>query len=94
MVDLAKNAVAGEVTDTPGVHGFAVAPDLQRGFSTNGKEAKVSVVDLKTLSTISKVDTGESPDALVYEPRRGAVYVFNQQGNSATGDRRKVSKRC
>jgi YVTN family beta-propeller protein len=84
VVDLAKNAVAGEVTDTPGVHGFAVAPDLQRGFSTNGKEAKVSVVDLKTLSTISKLDTGESPDALVYEPRRGEVYVFNHKGNSAT----------
>jgi YVTN family beta-propeller protein len=84
VVDLAKNAVAGEVTDTPGVHGFAVAPDLQRGFSSNGKEAKVSVVDLKTLSTISKVDTGESPDALVYEPRRGEVYVFNHKGNSAT----------
>ena len=84
VVDLAKNAVAGEITDTPGVHGFVVAPELQRGFSTNGKEAKVSVVDLKTLSTISKVDTGESPDALVYEPRRGEVYVFNHKGNSVT----------
>lgn len=84
VVDLAKNTVAGEVTDTPGVHGFVVAPELQRGFSSNGKEAKVSVVDLKTLSTISKVDTGESPDALVYEPRRGEVYVFNHKGNSAT----------
>jgi YVTN family beta-propeller protein len=84
VVDLAKNAVAGEITDTPGVHGFVVAPELQRGFSSNGKEAKVSVVDLKTLSTISKVDTGEGPDALVYEPHRGEVYVFNHKGNSAT----------
>jgi YVTN family beta-propeller protein len=84
VVDLEKNAVAGEVTDTPGVHGFVVAPELQRGFSSNGKEAKVSVVDLKTLSTISKVDTGEGPDALVYEPHRGEVYVFNHKGNSAT----------
>ena len=84
MVDLAKNAVAGEITDTPGVHGFVVAPELQRGFSTNGKEAKVSVVDLKTLSTISKVDSGENPDALVYDARRGEVYVFNHKGNSAT----------
>ena len=84
VVDLVKNAVAGEITDTPGVHGFVVAPELQRGFSSNGKEAKVSVVDLKTLSTISKVDSGENPDALVYEPRRGEVYVFNHTGNSAT----------
>ena len=84
VVDLAKSAVAGEITDTPGVHGFVVAPELQRGFSTNGKEGKASVVDLKTLSTTSKVDTGEGPDAGVYEPRRGEVYVFNHKGNSAT----------
>ncbi len=84
VVDLEKNSVAGEIVDTPGVHGFVVAPDQQRGFSTNGKEAKVSVVDLKTLSTISKVETGENPDALVYEPRRGEVYVFNHTGKSAT----------
>src|SRR5450432_320908 len=84
VVDLEKNAVAGEITDTPGVHGFAVAPEFQRGFSTNGKEAKVSVVDLKTLSTISKVETGEGPDALVYDAKRGEVYVFNHRGNSVT----------
>src|SRR5437588_1140909 len=55
VVDLEKNAVAGEIADTPGVHGFVVAPELGRGFSSNGKEAKASVVDLKTLHTISKV---------------------------------------
>jgi YVTN family beta-propeller protein len=84
VVDLEKNALAGEIADTPGVHGFAVAPEFQRGFSTNGKEAKVSVVDLKTLSTISKVETGEGPDALVYDGKRGEVYVFNHRGNSVT----------
>ena len=61
VVDLEKNAVAGEITDTPGVHGFVAVPELQRGFSSNGKEAKSSVVDLKTLRTISKVDTGKIP---------------------------------
>ncbi len=84
VVDLNKNAVAGEIADTPGVHGFVAVPELQRGFSSNGKEAKSSVVDLKTLKTVSKIDTGESPDALVYEPLRGEVYVFNHKGNSAT----------
>src|SRR5438132_13273813 len=84
VVDLEKNAVAGEIADTPGVHAFVAAPEVQRGFSTNGKEAKVSVVDLKTLATISKVDTGEGPDAIVYDAKRGEVYVFNHKGNSAT----------
>jgi YVTN family beta-propeller protein len=84
VVDLEKNAVAGEITDTPGVHGLIAVPELQRGFSSNGKEAKISVVDLKTLKTITKLDSGENPDALVYEPKRGEVYVFNAKGQSAT----------
>jgi YVTN family beta-propeller protein len=84
VVDLGTNTVVGEIADTPGVHGFVAVPELQRGFSTNGKEAKSSVVDLKTLKTISKIDTGEGPDALVYEPHRGEVYVFNHKGNSAS----------
>src|SRR5258707_9779864 len=84
VVDLNKNAVAGEIADTPGVHGFVAVPELKRGFSSNGKENKSSVVDLTTLKTVSKIDTGESPDALVYEPLRGEVYVFNHKGNSAT----------
>ena len=84
VVDLAKNAVIAEISDTPGVHAFVVVPELQRGFSSNGKEAKASVVDLKTSQTLSKIDTGASPDAVVYEPRRREVYVFNHTGNSCT----------
>jgi YVTN family beta-propeller protein len=84
VVDLNKNAVVGEIADTPGVHAFVPVPEVGRGFSSNGKESKSSVVDLTTLKTVSKVDTGQSPDAIVYEPRHGEVYVFNHRGNSAT----------
>jgi YVTN family beta-propeller protein len=84
VVDLNKNNVVGEIADTPGVHAFVAVPEFQRGFSSNGKEAKSSAVDLTTLKTVSKIDTGQNPDALVYEPRRGEVYVFNHSGNSVT----------
>jgi YVTN family beta-propeller protein len=84
VVDLDKNAVAGEITDTPGVHAFVAVPELKRGFSSNGKENKSSVVDLATLRTISKVDTGKNPDAVAYDPKTGEVYIFNHSGNSAT----------
>ena len=84
VVDLEKDAVAGEIADTPGVHAFLVVPELNRGFSSNGKENKSSVVDLATLKTITKVDTGESPDAMAYEPKSGEVYIFNHRGNSVT----------
>src|SRR6266404_5946717 len=84
VVDLNKNAVVGGIADTPGVHGFVAVPEIQRGFSSNGKESKSSVVDLTTLKTVSKIDTGPNPDAAVYEPRHGEVYVFNHTGNSVT----------
>jgi YVTN family beta-propeller protein len=84
VVDLGKNTVAGEIEDTPGVHGFLPLPELNRGFSSNGKENKASVVDLKTLRTISKIDTGEGPDAIVYDPKQHEVYIFNHKGYSAT----------
>src|SRR5438067_1311421 len=84
VVDLSKNTVAGEIADTPGVHAFVPVPEVQRGFSSNGKESKSSVVDLTTLKTVSKIDTGQNPDAVVYEPRHGEVYVFNHTGNSVT----------
>src|SRR5437763_12552087 len=54
VVDVDANRVVGEITDTPGVHAFVALPELQRGFSTNGKENKVSVVDQTTLATVSK----------------------------------------
>jgi YVTN family beta-propeller protein len=92
VVDLEKNSVIGEITDTPGVHGFLAIPEFGRGYSTNGKENKASVVDLKTLKTISKVGTGENPDALVYEPKDREVYIFNHSGNSATVIDAKTSK--
>src|SRR5436190_17412192 len=84
VVDLEKNAVAGEIADTPGIHGFAIAPDLGRGFASNGKENKVSIVDLKTLATISKVETGENPDAILYEPVNHQIYTFNGRGKFET----------
>ena len=82
VVDLNNDAVVGEIGDTPGVHGFAIAPEL--GFSSNGRENKVSIIDLKTNRTITKLEAGEVPDAILYEPKRGEVYAFNGKGQSAT----------
>jgi DNA-binding beta-propeller fold protein YncE len=92
IIDLEKEQVAGEVADTPGVHGFAIAPELGLGFSSNGRESKASIVDLKTLKTLSKVDTGENPDAILYIPGHQEVYTFNGRGKSATVFEAKTGK--
>ena len=84
VIDLARDQVCGEITNTPGVHGIAVAPELNRGLVTCGRENKAALVDLKTLQIISKVDTGANPDGMLYESREKEFYAFNGRGNSAT----------
>lgn len=84
VVDLARDVVVGEITNTPGVHGLAVAPELGKGFVSCGRENKAAIVDLKTLQTISKVGTGENPDGMLYEPGQKEAYMFNGHSQSAT----------
>lgn len=84
VVDLTTDKVVGEIPDTPGVHGFAVAPDLGRGFTSNGRENTSTIIDLKTLKPLGKVATGGNPDAIMYEPEHKEVYTFNGSGKSAT----------
>ena len=84
VIDLAKDTVCGEITNTPGVHGIAVAPELNRGLVTCGRENKGAIVDLKTLQILSKVETGANPDGMLFEPGQHEFYTFNGRGSSAT----------
>jgi DNA-binding beta-propeller fold protein YncE len=84
VIDTQANKIVGDIPDTPGVHGVAIAADLGKGFVSNGRENKSSMFDLKTSKLIQKIDTGENPDAILYEPARKEVYTFNGRGKSAT----------
>ena len=92
VIDTQQDKVVGEITDTPGVHGFIAVPELKRGFSTNGQENRSSIVDLETLKTLEKVTTERNPDALLYDPGSGEVYTFNGGGQSATAFDAKTGK--
>lgn len=84
VVDVKAGKVVGSIADTAGAHGMAIAPGLERGFTTDGLENRVSVVDLKTLKTLSKIDVGEKPDAVIYAEASGRVYVFNGDSKTAS----------
>ncbi len=92
VIDTATDKIVGEIADTPGVHGFVAAPELKRGFSSNGQENKSSIVDLETLKTIEKVATGANPDSILFEPKSGEVWTFNGRGKSATAFDAKTGK--
>ena len=83
VYDLTKDAVVGEIADTPGVHGAVIASDGHI-FTSNGRESKASMVNAKTLQTIKKVETQGNPDFIMYEPKQKEVYTFNGTGRSAT----------
>jgi YVTN family beta-propeller protein len=83
VVDLAKDTIAGEIVDTPGVHG-AVAATAGRVVVSNGRGNNASIVDATSLQTISKVPTEANPDFIMFEPGRKEVYTFNGTGRSAT----------
>src|SRR5579864_2549053 len=69
VLDADSYAVVGDIPDTPGVHGIALAPDLGRGFTSNGREGTVTIFDINTLKPIGeKVKVGENPDAILYDP--------------------------
>src|SRR5207248_9565730 len=69
VVDIDKGTVVGTIMNTPGVHGVALAPELNRGFVSDGRTDTVTVFDLKTLATVAEWKTsGANPDAILYEP--------------------------
>jgi YVTN family beta-propeller protein len=84
VLDVDSASIVGSIPKTPGVHGIAVAPELGRGFVSNGQSSTVTVFDLKTLKPIVGVPTGQKPDAIIYDPATARVFAFNGGSNSAT----------
>ncbi len=84
VLDTNSGKPAGEIADTPGVHGVALAPDLSRGFTSNGKANTATIFDLKSLKVMGAVETGKNPDAIVYEPTTKRIFTMNGRSNNAT----------
>ncbi|MGP8214973.1 MAG: DUF5074 domain-containing protein [Bacteroidia bacterium] len=85
VVDLSTNKLVGIIPDTKGVHGIAIASDLNKGFISDGKDSAVTIFDLTTLATITKINvTGKNPDAIVYDKVTHRVFTFNGRGSNST----------
>jgi YVTN family beta-propeller protein len=84
VLNVDTGTVAGEIADTDGVHGIAFAPELDRGFTSNGRAGTVTIFDLQTLQVIGSAKTGMNPDAIVYDPASKRVFTMNGHSNDAT----------
>jgi DNA-binding beta-propeller fold protein YncE len=84
VVDADTLAPVGEIPDTPGVHGIAIASDLGRGFTSNGRDDSVTIFDLGTLKALGRVKTGTNPDAILYDVFTHRVFAFNGRSGDVT----------
>jgi len=82
-IDIKTGQLVGTIPDTKGIHGIAIANDLNKGFTSNGRDSSVTAFNLKTLEVITKIKvTGQNPDAILYDSFSKRVFTGN--GRSAS----------
>jgi DNA-binding beta-propeller fold protein YncE len=85
VVDEDRGTVVGDIPDTKGVHGIALAKDLGKGYTSNGQANTVTVFDIATLKTLSTIAvTGGNPDSVLYDAANKRVWTFNGKTANAT----------
>lgn len=85
VLDLKTGQLAGTIPNTNGIHGIALAPGLNKGFTSNGKDSSVTVFDLKTLKVIATIKvTGANPDCILFDAFSQKVFTFNGRSSNAT----------
>jgi DNA-binding beta-propeller fold protein YncE len=84
VLDVDSEKIVGEIPDTPGVHGIALAPDRGNGFTSNGLAGTISIFDLKSLQVIGHAQAEMNPDAITYDSATKRVFAMNGRSGSAT----------
>jgi len=84
VYDTTLGRVVGRIADTSGVHGVALAPGLDRGFTSNGGSDTVTVFELSSLKVLATLPAGKKPDAIVYDPFTKRVFAANGESGTLT----------
>jgi DNA-binding beta-propeller fold protein YncE len=84
VLDVDSEKIVGTIPDTPGVHGIALAPELNDGYTSNGQAGTVTIFDMKTLQAVGHAQAGKNPDAIVYDPATKRVFTMNGLSKDST----------
>jgi DNA-binding beta-propeller fold protein YncE len=84
VIDADSYRVVGDIPGIEGVHGIAIAREFGRGFISEDEANRVTFFDLKTLKKIGNAKTGQSPDAIIYDPAAKRVFAFSGHDGTAT----------
>ncbi len=85
VVDTQSGKIAATIANTSGVHGVALAPDLRRGYTSNGRANSVTAFDLDSLQTLQEAPvSGANPDAILFLPSPQQLITFNGRSHDAS----------
>jgi len=84
VVDVDSGALVGDIPNTNGVHGIAIASDLDKGFISDGRDNNVTIFDVKTLKVLGTTPSGKNPDAIIYDPISKRIFAFNGSSKDVT----------
>ena len=84
VINIDSGKVVGDIPETKGVHGVAIAHEFGKGFTSNGRDSSVTIFDLKTLKEIGRVKVEKNPDAIIYDAKSKRVFAFNRGSSSVS----------
>ena len=85
VADLNKGEELAVIPNTSGVHGIAIANDLNKAFISCGRDTSVKVVDLNNFKEMARIRvTGQNPDAILYDQYSHKVFTFNGRSSNST----------
>jgi DNA-binding beta-propeller fold protein YncE len=84
VLDADTEVIVGDIPDTQGVHGIAVASEYGRGYVSNGRANNITMFDLKSLKTLGVIPAGTNPDSIVYDPATKRVFAMNGRSGDIT----------
>ncbi len=78
VIDGATGKILGDIPDTPRIHGIALAPKSNHGFTTNGGDSTVTMFDLRSLAVIKKIPISTGGlDGIMYEDFSNRIILTN-----------------
>ena len=78
VIDAGSGKTLGDIPGQKIAHGVALAPEVGRGFiSDGGGDGAVVIFDLKTYAVVGKVAAQPDADGIIYEPALKRVLVVS-----------------
>jgi DNA-binding beta-propeller fold protein YncE len=85
VMDMEKKALVGDIPNTNGVHGIALAHEFGKGYISDGRDTAVTVFEIATLKTLKVIKIkGINPDAILYDDFSKRIFTFNGRSADAT----------